>query len=143
MLRSHFIGFAAGSGMTAGVSVWAALQGGAIAGDAIWQLLTNLLIFAALGYDYFHFVNLGDTGLRPRVLRELVEAGGALRYDQILARYNAAEVVRVRLERLVRSGQVIEHAGRYVARPAASMLWIARATALLRCMLFGKRSSYT
>ncbi|NIP99144.1 MAG: hypothetical protein GWM98_01035, partial [Nitrospinaceae bacterium] len=77
------------------------------------NLATNLLIFAALGYCYFHFVNLGETARRIRIVRELEESPDGLTLPQLLERYNARMILRVRVRRLVDNGQLILREGRY------------------------------
>jgi hypothetical protein len=51
--------------------------------------LTNVVIYFALSYCYFHFVNLGETARRIRMLRELYASHEGLTVGEILDRYNA------------------------------------------------------
>lgn len=105
--------------------------------NIVVTLVANLLIYSALGYGYFHFINLGETARRIRILRELYKASEGLAADEILARYNAQQIVTMRISRLLRNGQIVEHAGRYVVGKPL-MLFIARSMAWLKRLLIGK-----
>lgn len=77
-------------------------------------LLPALVTYAALGYCYFHFINLGETARRIRLLRELAEGGpDGLSKEQLLAGYNAKGILAARLERLLNNSQIVEKDGRY------------------------------
>lgn len=98
--------------------------------DLLAQMTVSGLTTAALGYCYFHFVNLGETARRVRILRELTEAGGQLSREELLKRYNSADMVRQRLGRLLRSGQVVLRDGHYfIGKP--TVLRMARAVELV------------
>lgn len=125
LLRSVVLGFLLGGLAALGLSLQAALELDLPALEASGQGIANLLTYAALGYGYFHFINLGETARRIRLLRELVEANGALTTEALLQRYNAAGIVEVRLGRLLRNHQVTLRQGRlFLARP--TVLWMAR-----------------
>jgi hypothetical protein len=55
----------------------------------------------ALGYCFFHFINLGETACRIRILIELSESDYGLSRNEILERYDASYVVNVRLQRMI------------------------------------------
>jgi hypothetical protein len=141
LLKSVFLGFIAG-----GISVivfetflFASLQ--MTFGDIVASLVTNLTMYAALGYGYFHFINLGETARRIRILRELYEARKGLAADEILSRYNARRIVTMRIGRLLRNGQIVERAGRYVVdKPLVLMM--AKGVILLKRFLLGKTSEF-
>lgn len=103
--------------------------------------LTNVVIYFALCYCYFHFVNLGETARRIRMLRELYDSYEGLTIGEILERYNAKEIVDKRLQRLVSNRQVIYRDGRYtIGNPL--MLFIARAIVIVKMALLGRRSEF-
>lgn len=109
--------------------------------DIVLTVVTDLAIYAALGYCYFHFVNLGETARRVRILRELIEAREGLAEDEILARYNAKQIVTMRIDRLLHNGQIVEQEGRYiVGKPF--MLLIARGMTWLKRFLLAKISEF-
>lgn len=128
LLRSVYRGFAAGA------AVCALLCG--LDGD----LPAALLTYGALGYCYFHFINLGETARRIRIVRELAEAGPAgLTKEEVLARYDARTMVEVRFARLLNNGQVVERDGRfYVGKPA--VLFMARTLLVMKRLLLGRTS---
>jgi len=125
LLRSVFAGFTCGLAFTA------------IASGPEGALPGNLLCYCALGYCYFHFINLGETARRVRLLRELYENPDGLTEAELLSRYNSREIVPVRLARLLGSGQILSREGRYcTGKPA--VLIMARAVSLLKRVLFGR-----
>lgn len=103
--------------------------------------IAHLIIYSALGYCYFHFINLGETARRIRILREIYEAQDSLSLPEILQRYNAKHVVDLRMRRLLGNGQIVERQGRYyIGSPV--MLWIAKSITLLKLLVLGKRSEF-
>lgn len=126
LLRSVYLGFAAG------VAACALLCGFTEA------LPPALVTTGALGYCYFHFINLGETARRIRLVRELSEAGPAgLSREEILARYNAGTILAARFARLINNSQVVEQEGRYyLGKPA--VLHMARALLLMKRILLGR-----
>ncbi len=100
-------------------------------------LANNLIIYVLLGYCYFHFVNMGETARRIRILLELKGSRTGLSLDEILERYNSRDIIERRLARLVTNGQVICKNGRYyIGNPA--MLTIARSLTVVKQAVFGK-----
>ena len=111
-------------------------RAGVGASDRLGILAANVLTYAALGYVYFHFVNLGQTARRVRILRELFEADCDLSEADILERYSAREIVRLRVGRLLASGQIVSAAGRYaIGRP--TMLVFSRLIVALKRLVLG------
>lgn len=123
-------------------SVYRGFAGGAAACALVCgftaELLPSLITYGALGYCYFHFINLGETARRIRIMRELAEAGPeGLSKEELLARYNARAMAEVRLARLLNNMQVIEREGRYyVGKPA--VLYMARTMTLMKRILLGR-----
>lgn len=96
----------------------------------------TLVTYGALGWGYFHFVNLCIASLRIRVLEELAEQGGAATTSHLLARYNDDHLIATRIERLVSGGHLRIEAARYlVGKPY--FLWTARLFAGLRRLILG------
>ncbi len=71
------------------------------------------VVYSGLGYAYFHLFNLGETGRRIRILRE-IHAAGALGREEIASIYGTEGLMDVRLDRLVATGQLAVRDGRYV-----------------------------
>jgi hypothetical protein len=141
LLKSIIVGFAFGSlsVIILEYALWALLLGSAP--DVFSKGIVNLLSYTALGYCYFHFVNLGETARRIRILRELYERPEGLTPEEILARYNAKHIVDLRLRRLLHNHQVIEGDGKYyIGKPI--MLFIAKSITLLKLLILGKKSEF-
>lgn len=129
LLRSVFAGFAAGlvpviyfSGLTA-------------------RLPADILCYGAFGYCYFHFINLGETARRIRLVREIYESPGGLSEAGILQRYNSREILAARMARLLGSGQIILRGGRYFTGKPAVLL-MAKTITLLKLLIIGKKSEF-
>lgn len=126
LLRSVAVGFVAGA-----VSV-------AVMDGFRFIALVNLMIYASLGYCYFHFINLGETARRIRILRELEGADAGYLESELLERYNARAIIDNRLGRLLRTGQIVLANGRYyIASPV--MLIMSRAVQAMGGVVMGKR----
>ena len=95
------------------------------------QTAVSIMTYIALGYCYFHFINLGETARRIRIVRELRESDNGLSMDELLERYNASEIINVRLERMMRNKQIVLRDGRYyIGRPI--MLYIAKVIVMMK-----------
>ena len=109
--------------------------------DFLMILLANAITYASLGYCYFHFINLGETARRIRILRELHDSEDGLSLEEILQRYNAKEIVEKRISRLVNNGQVLYKNGRYYI-DSPIMLMITRIIVAMKMLLLGRRSEF-
>ncbi len=109
--------------------------------DFLMILLANAITYASLGYCYFHFINLGETARRIRILGEIYDSKDGLSLEEILQRYNAKEIVEKRISRLLNNDQVILKNGRYyIGNPI--ILMINRIIVAMKLMLLGKRSEF-
>ena len=105
------------------------------------QLALNIITYVALGYCYFHFINLGETARRIRIIRELWESKKGLSMDELLERYNALDIVNARIQRMIHNKQIVCRTNRYyVGKPI--MLYIANLLVVMKLMLFNKKSEY-
>ena len=103
--------------------------------------LIHLLTYGSLSYCYFHFINLGETARRIRILRELKNSSNGLTLNEIFKNYSSEEIIERRFSRLIGSQQVIFKNNRYyIGRPM--MYLIARILAALKYLLLGKRSEF-
>ena len=103
--------------------------------ELMGQLALNLLTYVALGYCYFHFINLGETARRIRILRELLDSKGGLTLEAILERYNAADIVSNRLRRMIRNRQIVLHDGRFYMRKSVLLYMGKTINGLKRVLL--------
>ena len=141
LMRSIFAGFLAGFALLAAVEASALVWGQRTCCDALCSAAVNAMPYGALGFCYFHFINLGETARRIRIVREIDAAGRPLAREEILERYGAAEIVSVRIDRLLGAGQIVFRDGRYcLANP--TVLYMARSIVLMKLLVLGKRSEF-
>lgn len=109
--------------------------------DFIIIFAANFITYASLGYCYFHFINLGETARRIRILREIYDSKDGLSMEEILQRYNSKEIIDKRISRLVNNRQVIYKNGRYyIGSPI--MLMITKIIVAMKLLLLGRRSEF-
>jgi len=138
MLKSVFFGF------FSGFAVFLALQfllSPAIKDSSAGFFISNLLIYSALGYCYFHFINLGETARRIRMLNEIYHSEGGLSDEDILKRYNSNMIVDLRLKRLLSNNQLSFLNNRYFVKKSL-MLYITKAIVFMKLILMGKKSEF-
>lgn len=128
LLRSVYGGFTLGAVFVLASDLQAGAQAAKYAADG--------LIFCALGYGFFHFLNMGETARRIRLLLELRE-NGAQTEAELLGRYSAADIVDARMGRLLRNGQVRLVDGRYVVG-APAVLFMERALTIMKRIFLGR-----
>ena len=129
LLKSVYCGFAAGF-----IMLFAAQVSG-----GFFPFAANAVIYGALSYCHFHFINLGETARRIRILRELAESENGLSREEILVRYNARQILAVRIARLEGNGQLRLENDRYVSG-APAVLAMAAVLDLLKRVLLGRKS---
>lgn len=138
LLKSEYFGFLCGAVVLA-VSEIIAHQ--ALEADWLSLICVNLIIYLCFSYCYFNFINMGETARRIRLLRELDEAPAGLTMKEILKRYNAQEIINIRMNRLMHNGQIVLRGGRYyVGSPV--MLLISKAIVLMKLVVLGKKSEF-
>lgn len=138
LLQSVFMGFASGVLSAGAIESFIVLTTNVPIKEFMPALFVDITTYFALGYCYFHFVNLGETARRIRLLRELYDAPGGLTEGQILSKYNAKEIINIRLTRLLNNNQIIvSNARYYVANPA--MLFISKTLVFMKLIILGKR----
>ena len=103
--------------------------------------IVDFITYSSLGYCYFHFLNLGETARRIRILRELYDAKDGLTMDEILRKYNSRNMVELRLGRLIGSGQVSITNNRYHIK-STFLLMTAKLITLMKLVILGKRSEF-
>lgn len=104
------------------------------------QILLSVVTYGILSYGYFHFNNLGETARRIRIMREFIESDG-MSFEELLLKYNAKEMMRLRLGRLERAGQIIISEDGQVSLNANFVLGMARVIVLLKTILLRKNTS--
>ncbi len=84
---------------------------------------------------------MGETARRIRLLRELCDSPQGLTKEEILSRYNAAEVINMRMIRLLNNRQVILRDLKYYTGSLV-VLFISQAVILMKSIVLGKRSEF-
>jgi len=141
LLKSVFQGFFLGFVATLVIDIMILHDAQMPLMDVLSLGLMDLVTYTSLGYCYFHFINLGETARRIRIVREIQESPGGLSMEEIVARYGARHVVDIRLGRLLKKGQIIYRDGRYhIGQP--SMLLMSRAIISMKVVLLGKKSEF-
>lgn len=139
LLKSEYFGFLCGAVVLIVCEIAAANQSLAI--DRVSLIGVNLIIYSCLSYCYFHFINMGETARRIRLLRELDEAPLGLSEEELLGRYNAEEIINIRMSRLINNGQIKLCQGRYyIGGPV--MLFVSRIIVLLKVVILGRDSEF-
>lgn len=75
----------------------------------------GFVVYTCLSYSYFHLFNMTETARRYRVLMEL-NAHGPMTLHQIEEKYKPQDMLKVRLERLVQTGQIKRVDDRYALK---------------------------
>jgi len=138
LLKSEYFGFL--TGLTA-LTILQVFAYQASLTERLALACVNLIIYFCFSYIYFSFINMGETARRIRLLREFCDSPQGLTKEQVLSRYNAEEVVNIRLNRLLHNGQVISRNSRYyIGSPV--MLFISKVLVLMKLIVLGKRSEF-
>lgn len=141
LLNSVFLGFFSGFFILFIFEFYIFLQQFALTKESAAILIVHLVTYMSLGYCYLHFINLGETARRIRILRELFDAPDGLSLDEILRRYNAQEIIERRLQRLLKNSQIIvKNDIYYIGKPI--MLWMARIVVAFKFILLDKKSEF-
>lgn len=141
LLKSIFLGFIAGFLSTFLLGAHFFLNISLSLKEVIGIFICNMLTYSLLGYCYFHFINLGETARRIRILRELYDTKDGLSMEEILERYNCQELVNKRINRLLYNGQIVFKNGRYyIGNPA--MLLISKIIITCKLIVMGTRSEF-
>jgi hypothetical protein len=139
LLRSEYAGFFTGLFMMLFLEFFVCSHSFLQLNDRISIFAVNILVYCALGYCYFHFVNLGETARRIRIMTELFYSKDGLTEQEILKQYNANEIIGRRLRRLLDHGQVVEESARYrIGNPL--FLLMARGVDMMKLAVFGKET---
>lgn len=109
--------------------------------NMIFASIANMIIYIALGYCYFNFVGLSETARRIRMLIEIYTSKEGLSLEEILSRYNAGEIVKKRIDRLLNNGQLKYKDGKYFTGKPVVLL-IACSVIFLKLLLLGRKSEF-
>jgi hypothetical protein len=109
-------------------------------GEMVGMTIVNLLVCLAFSYWYVVFITFGETALRTRVLME-IDKVGELSEQEILARYNAQELTKIRIDRLVNTGQIEFRQERYFGTNSL-LVKFAKCLGYMHLVIFGHKGDY-
>ena len=138
LLKSLYFGFAVGFSAVV-IAQFFFYHGSS--SNFIALFIVNLITYLLLTYCFFHFVNLGETARRVRILRELRDFREGMSMEEILQRYNAEVIFDKRVRRLLSNGQIALENEKYYIRNS-TMLFITRIIILLKIVVLGKSSEF-
>ncbi len=105
------------------------------------SLLVNAPAYAALSYCYVNFANLGHTSIRIRMYSEIAAAPAGVDMLEMAREYDDNALMRIRLERLVESGDIVRDRARYrVGR--VRFVRVAAILHAIKMFLLGKGSEF-
>lgn len=104
--------------------------------DQMAHLLLHAISYSSLAYGYFHFINLGETARRVRIVLEFYHINGKqMSYQELIQHYSAKQMVDKRLKRLLDNHQIIEKDHKYLTHHS-SVLRMSQLMQLLKRVLF-------
>lgn len=139
LLKSVLLGFLVGLAFVLTIEIAHNLITKPAIRDLIADLALNTITYGALGYCYFHFVNLGETARRVRIVRELLDSKDGLSMSEILEHYDASQIISVRLKRLLRNKQIIQRNEKYFIGKSF-ILYITKIIIMMKITILRKKS---
>jgi hypothetical protein len=104
------------------------------------EFFLGAVTFTCFAYCYFHFINIGESSVRVRILYELkTSSKGYLTGAEIYAAYSAKDILKSRFQRLSRDGHILEKDGTYYLH-RSFLLPLAKTFQVLKVIFIGKRS---
>ena len=141
VLKSVFTGFLCGLGIVFITDITYCFSAKLPLMECFAWLSLSTVTYVALGYCYFHFINLGETARRVRIAIELWESEIGLSMDELIKRYSASDIINYRLQRMINNEQIVDRNGAYhIGKP--TMLWMAKLLVMMKLILLGKKSEY-
>lgn len=108
--------------------------------EIIGLFMSNFFLYSGSAFLYFCFVNIGETSVRIRILRELSSNSSAISRADLAGKYSVDHVIDGRLERMISSGEIFIEDGRYYFSGKAKMLLLAKACQRIKKLLLGQKS---
>ncbi len=116
-IRTQFVSFAAGALVTLVLLVLMLSDSPFEASDRFGYLALHALIYACFGFVFFNVISANVSSLRVRILAEMLARDPEPLPGAVLQqRYSARDILRARIERLERGGQIELRDGRYRLR---------------------------
>ena len=109
--------------------------------DRIAALAIAVLAYGSWWYAFINLVQSLESSLRVRLLGEIRAAGGSMSVGTLQSIYNDSFLLRLRLERLITSGAVIERDGRLFVN-SRGLVVIACTFNFMKMILLGRLSEF-
>lgn len=139
LLRSVYLGFV--TGLTGCLILlllrWIVVKS---IGNNFDDLIIALATYTVLSYCYFHFINLGETARRIRLLHEIDAFQYPPTSEMIVSQYGPTEIYQRRIERLIASEQIMLVNNRFVLK-RSGMDNITKIMEFLRQLVYGNTPS--
>jgi hypothetical protein len=131
------LAFCAGLLAAAAMTIFALLAAAPSPLDALALSASILIIYSAAGFALFAIANLGETSLRIRLMRTLLENPEGVPRDRLMASYDESALVAIRLERLQDKAQARVADGVFYSRPS-SLFFVAFGIRGLKRIIYGR-----
>jgi hypothetical protein len=106
-----------------------------------WLAAVAILLFASWWFIFLNLVQAMESSIRVQLIREMLAGGRSISRAQLAQSYNDGRLVRLRLDRLLEAGSVVERHGHlFVA--SATTYRLARFFRFLKLMLIGRPSEF-
>ena len=106
--------------------------------DRLGLMASVLIVYCAGSFVLFAIVNLGETSLRIRMMRVLLENPAGISRQDLIASYDDRALITVRLQRLQDNTQARVVDAVYYSRPSF-FFFGAAAIRLLQRIVYGRR----
>ncbi len=140
-LRSIIEGF--GIGLIALIAMESMPRGesGFATGGTALLFLVNIPMYGCLSYCYFGLANLGQSSIRIRIYAELASNSKGVSCIELLQRYDEDALMKLRIHRLLETGDLIERNGRYFVGRRRLVL-LGNFMTALKVFMLGKGSQF-
>lgn len=139
--RSIVEGFLSGATAFAGLEVMLAPEGDSMKQYIVLALLVNAPIYVCLSYCAYNFIQLGQTSIRIRMYSDIAAMPSGMAIEEMKREYNEDALLRIRLQRLIESGDIMERNGRYFIT-RTRFLHVANIIFTVRRTLLGRESEF-
>ena len=80
--------------------------------EKLMAIVYAAITYSGFGYFYFHLFNTSETARRIKLIYQ-IHTSGSIDEQEITAMYNTTEIIRLRLKRLLETGQLRFENGEY------------------------------
>ena len=109
--------------------------------EGVASHVVNGLTYGALSYCYFHLACLGQSSIRIRIYSEIAATSRGLSLEEIGQVYDGRALAKIRFQRLIESGDIIERDNRYFIGRKRLIL-VANVIAGIKRIIMGRKSQF-